>query len=157
MSLESLVLAILFLVLPLIELFREARKKGQKERPDRARQVPVRRPPPRMQPPVLPTEPQWERIPSNAAPIALPTDIPKPPVIAVPEAANVRQTLSDRIAARRRLATQTLALKDLQDAATERKIRTRGEAVADLRSPGGVRRAMVVMTILGPCRAVDPY
>jgi hypothetical protein len=38
----------------------------------------------------------------------------------------------------------------------QRQGRQRATAAADLRHAGGLRRAIVVMTILGPCRALSP-
>ena len=153
MSIETLLLVILFLVAPLIEMFRAARRRGQQQRrPEAAQRRPVPAPPPKMQIQILP---EWTGTP-DARP-----ELPAVPNVPLSSARStdtgVRQDMSHKIAADRRLARNKAAAEALLDVPSWRKTRTSRAVLGGLRSAGGLHRAMVVMAILGPCRAVDPH
>lgn len=155
MSIETLLLVVFFVVLPLIEMFRTARKRReQQERPQapRRRSGPVRQSPRRMQT-QIPPEPAWMPDASER------TAHPDVPVIVVPDpgAVATRETMADKIAAGRRTTRRQAVADSLLDAAARREPRATHGAIGWLRSPRGLRRAMMAMAILGPCRAVDPH
>lgn len=156
MSIETLLLVIVFLVLPLIEMFRAARQRGQQQgQPEAAQRRPV--PVPRPQPPRMHTliPPESTGVP-DAAPERLAG--PDVPVVSAPvPGPAVRQNMSYKIAADRRSPRRKAAAESLLDTAARRKARASQGALGGLRSAGGLHRAMVVMAILGPCRAVNPH
>ena len=160
MSIETLLLLMFFIVLPLIETFRAARqRKQQQNRPDAAqtRPVPARRPPPPTMQTQLPSA--WTEGPQVAPERPDPSDVP---VVAAPVSASVgapekRQSMSDKIAARRRSAQRDAAAELALQPPAARNARPRVGDIGGLRSPGGLRQAFVSMAILGPCRAVDPH
>jgi hypothetical protein len=63
------------------------------------------------------------------------------------------RTLSDAIAAPERKPARPA---DRQGAAAIRRSARRGTAALGLRDSRGLRRAIVLMTVLEPCRALDP-
>lgn len=155
MSIEVLLLVIFLVVLPLIEMFRAAaQRRGEQSVPEPPRKPPIRMPQP---PHTVQT-----RIPPEATGISdatVPTVRPDLPEDASPDqgAAAARQALSDAIAARRRTARPRPVANLLPDTAARRDAGTKRGVVRSLRSSAGVHRAVVAMTILGPCRAIDPH
>jgi hypothetical protein len=148
MSLDTLLIIIFLVVLPLIEMLRAAaqKRKEQAAPPE----PPRKRLPPQRQPP----EPA--RV-SQAPEPAVRLDAP---VVDVPVAAAsvpARETMSDKIAARRRATRPQTAAESLRIATERSDARMIPGVVRGLRSRGGVHRAIVAMTILGPCRAVEPH
>lgn len=152
MSIETLLLVILFLVAPLIQMFRAARKRGQQQgRPEAAQRRPVPAPPPKMQ---IQIPPEWLETPATAPELPAGPDVPV--ISAPPTDAGVRHDMSYKIAADRRLARSKAAAEALLDTPALREARASRSVAGALRSVGGLHRAMVVMAILGPCRAMDP-
>jgi hypothetical protein len=158
MSVETLLLLVLFVVLPLIQMLRAARQQSQQQGPpefEQRRPVPARQPaPPRMQ---TSLPPEWTGRREAAPERPVTHDVT---VVAAPASRSVavrqdRQSSSDVMAARTRLARGDAAESALQPMMTK-EARGRSGTVG-LRSPGGLRRAMVEIVILGPCRAVDPH
>jgi hypothetical protein len=153
MSIETLLLVILFLVAPFIEMFRAARQRGaQQRRPEAVQRQPVPAPP--ALPPKMPTEipPEWMAAPDASPELPAGSDVP---LISVPAPGpEVRRDMSYKIAAERRLARKEAAADLL---AARREARAGQDVLVGLRSAGGLHRAMVVMAILGPCRAVNPH
>jgi hypothetical protein len=129
MSLEGLLLLALFILLPLIERMLRAARRADGDAPDRGAHVPR----PASRPSIPPPAPQ-RQAPTDA-PVLPPADIPPVPASPAP----------------RRSPRPPLAA-----AGTRRAVR-RGSRVEELRTPLALRRAVVLTTILGPCRAVAPY
>ena len=129
MSLEGLLLLALFILLPLIEFILRAARRPDEGAPDRGPEVPRPAPRPSRRPPMR------ERQPSMAARVPGTADVPPVPASPAPRR-------SPR----------------LQPAApgAHRAVRV-GSMVEDLRTPLALRRAVVLMTILGPCRSVAPH
>lgn len=153
MSIETLLLVILFLVAPLIEMFRAARQRGQRQgRPEPAQRRPIPAIPPKMQ---IQIPPEWMETPDAAPELSASPDVPM--ISAPPTDTGVRQDMSYKIAADRRLARKKAAAEALLDTPALREARASRSVRGALRSAGGLHRAMVVMAILGPCRAVDPH
>jgi hypothetical protein len=69
----------------------------------------------------------------------------------------VRQNMSHKIAAARRVARRKDAAELLLNTAARPEARASQAALGRLQSPGGLHQAMVVIAILGPCRAVNPH
>jgi hypothetical protein len=158
MSIESLLFAVLFLVIPLIQMFREARKRALEQGQQRAAHGPsisVR--PPR--PPNMHTQLPREDMDANPDVTAERPASPEAPLVPLRVAGHgaVPQTLSDKIAARRRSTQRQATTESLRDRAVRKDMRTVAEVIGGMRSRGGVQRAIVVMAILGPCRAVNPH
>ena len=154
MSIESLLLLIALLALPLIKIFRAPRQRQQQGQRESAQRPPVpvprpRHPTTRMQ---IPPEPP---IPSAARDY---TAAPGVPVSTPPTPSAVRQNMSTKIAPDRRLTRRKVAAKSLLDTTTARRRGRASEAVlGTLRSADGLNRAMVVTAIFGPCRAMNPH
>ncbi|MEX2262941.1 MAG: hypothetical protein WD696_13375 [Bryobacteraceae bacterium] len=129
MSFEVLVLIVVLILLPLIQLLQEARKRNRRT-PERAEG----HPPPARQPLREP-----------------------PPPHAPPRPAIVRRPLSDVMAARERApAVDADAAGRVAPTPRGHRSARRRMVVAGLRNPHGLRHAIVLMTILGPCRASRP-
>jgi hypothetical protein len=129
MSIEALVLLALFLLLPLIERLLRSARQPNGGAPDRP--ADARRSASR--PAMRPSPPQ-ERSPEEAR---VPRMADVPPVSASPTA--------------RRSPRLQLP------APGARRPGRQGLVVEDLRHPLTLRRAVVLMTILGPCRSVAPH
>jgi hypothetical protein len=144
MSLDTLLIIIFLVVLPLIEMLRAAaQKRKEQERPE---------------PPRNPRVPQEEPPRPTAAQAPQPTvDEPPVDVPVAPAVVAARETMSDRIAARRRATRLQPVADSLRNPAAGSEASTIHGVVRGLRSRGGVHRAIVAMTILGPCRAIEPH
>ena len=127
MSIEVLILLALFILLPLIERILRSARQPNAGTPDRAAQVPR----PASRPSIRPPAPQ-PRPPMEAR-------VPRtaPPVFARPA---VPRSPSLQLAA-----------------PAARRPARKGRLVEDLPNPLTLRRAVVLMTILGPCRSVAPH
>ena len=128
MSIEGLLFLAFFLLLPLIERLLRAARRPDGDAPDREAQVPR----PASQPSMPPPTPQ-RQAPTDA-PVLPPADIPP-----VPDSPAPRRSPRPPLAA----------------AGTPRTGRS-GSLAEELRTPLALRRAVVLTTILGPCRAVAP-
>ena len=130
MSLETLLLLALFILLPLIARLLRAARPPEGGAPDRAADdVPRPGGRPSIRPPTRPRQP-----PLDAR---------------VPRAANATPVPASPTAQRR---------PHLQLAASgAHRAGRRRTAAGDLRTPLALRRAVVLMTVLGPCRSVAPY
>ena len=143
MSIEALLVIIFLIVLPLIEMLRAAAPKRREQtlpEPPRNGPVPVRQPPG----------------PTGVSQAPQPTmgvEVPTIDVSLADAAVAVRETMSDKIAAQRRATRPQPGADSLRNAT----VSTIPGVVRGLRSRGGVHRAIVAMTILGPCRAVEPH
>jgi hypothetical protein len=146
MSLDTLLIIIFLVVLPLIEMLRAAaQKRKEQERPE---------------PPRNPRVPQGQPPRPSAAQAPQPTvrlDEPPVDVPVAPAVVAARETMSDRIAARRRATRLQPVADSLRNPAAGSEASTIHGIVRGLRSRGGVHRAIVAMTILGPCRAIEPH
>jgi hypothetical protein len=129
MSLEGLLLLAFLILLPLIERLLQAARRPDGDAPNRGAPVPR----PASRPSIPPSTPQ-RQAPTDA-PVRPPADISPVPAIPAP----------------RRSPRPPLAA-----AGTPRAVR-RGSRVDELRTPLALRRAVVLTTILGPCRAVVPH
>jgi hypothetical protein len=148
MSFES-VLLLLFLVFPLLERlirFLRARAGQASAEPVPATQerpAPVRRP---TAPEVL-AEPA--QMPGEAMrPIPVPPPVPPPVPLPPRHPAAERLRAADRVRAGRTSPASEAALPRVRRASTRRDLLLRG-GTADL------RRAVMLMTILGPCKALE--
>lgn len=140
MSLETVLLLAFFILLPLIErLVRSARQrnKGTAVRPGG-------RPP-------------------SAAPTAIPGPQPPgdgqprhPPLVVPPLPASARQAVSTTVAASVRSLAGDAGRRETSPPTAYERGHHR-PAAAGLRSPLSLRRGIVLMTILEPCRATTPH
>jgi hypothetical protein len=130
----ELLLLIVFIVVPLIQqLLRVAKEREQGQRKPPGGQLPAASRParPMAQPPTH-------------------TPPPRGPVVQPPLA-----TLADTaMKARTRTAPRTTPEAVIAVPAVRRSARRRGAILTRLRSPRDLRDAIVLMTILGPCRAL---
>jgi len=126
MSFEQLLLLVIIL-LPLLQLLRAAFQRNRRT-PEQAEEQPASAPQPLM----------WE---------------PQPP--APPGPAIAHRPFSDAITAPERTPAPEVTRRVAPSPAIQRKTRRR-TVVANLRNPRSLRRAIVLMTILGPCRASRP-
>lgn len=153
MSIETLLLLVFFLVLPLIQMLREARQQTQKQ--GRRIESGERQPMPAQQPSPQAQPPEW------AAGLEDRSDrpgSPEVPVVTSPEPVRQkRQNVLEKAAARRRPSIRDSAAEWAATPATAMDYAGKPRDSVGLRSPGGLRRAIVAMVILGPCRAVDPH
>ena len=155
MSLESLLLLLFFLVLPLIEMFRTAAKSRQEQRqpePPRKQPVPAREAPRTTQTQLPPELTGVSHVPE----LTVPQNLAVPPS-ADPSVLKALERISDQTAARRRTTRRQSPANSLPHTAPLTERRMIHGVIRGLRRPGGVHRAVVAMTILGPCRAVDPH
>lgn len=137
MSIELLVLLVVFILLPLIQQLLRAmqeRDQGSSGRPH-GRRPPTRRP----------TMPE----PQPAA------DVPLPRAPAVPPLPPATQHTVPAVTAHKPLPRRETS-RPVAPALTARRDARRHTAIGSLRNPFDLRRAIVVMTILGPCRAISP-
>ena len=126
MSIEQILLLVVFVVLPLVQyLLRTARERDGRK----------------------PEQAEGPQSPPDA-PLPVPTGPPLAPA--------ARHTLSDAMAVRERTPRRDAAPPVVLPPAPRRSARRRA-AVVDLRDPNDLRRAIVLTTILGPCRATNPY
>lgn len=158
MSIETWLFVLVFLLLPLVQMFREVRQRAREQGRRQAAQgqpVPVQPPPP----PNMQTQRPPEDANGNADLAAERPATPEGARAASRAAgdAAVRQPSSDKIAARRRSAQHEPTTGSLPDTAVRKEMRTVPEVIRGMRSRGGLQRAIVVMAILGPCRAVRPH
>jgi hypothetical protein len=130
MSPEALFLLALFVLLPLIERLLRSMRQQNAGPPDVAADVP-RPASPRATPPPPPASQRRPTLDARASRTA-----------AVPP-------LPASTAARR--SPRRVAVPD------DRRAVHRGTIVEDLRKPLTLRRAVLLMTILGPCRSVVPH
>lgn len=145
MSIEQLLFLGLMLLLPAIQRLVEAL---------RARQAAIELPPPGTAPPVP------ARVPPPATPpLVLPASIPVPlPARADPPAVPISQQRRDQAQAAARNVRaaarpdRTQARRRDVPARTRDTLRVRER----LGTPDGLRQAFALMTILGPCRALEP-
>lgn len=123
MSTELLLLLLFFLLLPLLQRLLGAASPPEPDTPERARQ--------RME---------------------APEHAPRPPTPAVPRPA---ATASNRLtgAAEPKRTPARIVAEPAVPAPTVRRSTRRRAVALDLRHRRGLRRAIVLMTILGPCRA----
>jgi hypothetical protein len=127
MSAEGLFLLALFILFPLIERILQSARQRNTGTPDRPTEVP------------RPSRPSMRRPP------------PPPPLIdshvpRTPDVPPLSATLAARPSPRLQLA-----------APPERHATRRCIPVGDLHNPITLRRAIVLMTILAPCRALTPH
>ncbi|HEX6322904.1 MAG TPA: hypothetical protein VFZ36_04195 [Vicinamibacterales bacterium] len=156
MSIELILAIIFFGLLPLIErLIRAAREsqEGGTARPA----------PPPWQPADEDDDETYvlEPPPMPAPPMPAPS-VPAPrvpaPRLDQPRAAATRVPLASREAPSRAPSRVTAHDRRTDDAFRgARTRRSRRDIAAALHSEAGLRRAVVLMTILGPCRALSPY
>jgi hypothetical protein len=135
MSPELLLLLIAFVVLPLIQQLLRVRAQRQQRTPDRSTDQPAL---------------EGQPAPQSAVPAPLGRGPAGP---RVPETA--RRELAGA-AAHEFTASLEVAKPAMPDQPVRPSSR-RHVAVAGLRNSPGLRRSIVLMTILGPCRAIDPY
>lgn len=129
MSIEALLLLAVFILLPIIERILRAARGPDGDTPDQRADVPR----PASRPSIPPPTPQ--RQPPMDARVPPPADVPQVPARPAP----------------RRSPRHSLAA-----AGAPRAVRS-GSRVEELRTPLALRRAVVLTTILGPCRSVAPY
>lgn len=148
MSIELILAIFFFGLLPLIE--RAIRAVRERQAP------PPQGPPPYPSPEDLAAD---EDGPPYVAPYVappyeeLPFEPPPPPVVIPPKPARVRASQMP-IA---RVTAHDRRTADAFDRPSERR-RGRGGRVADiLHTEAGLKRAFVMLTVLGPCRAFSPY
>ena len=150
MSIEGILLFVFFVVMPLVQQWRERQKK-QQQRP-----APRRVPPPAE----ARTEPQpemleddgfewgsgWEPVPEPVpVPVPVPTRVQtRPPVVRAPHPVVVKASV-------RRSAPAP------QDRAARVHRRQSAGAASGLSGRADLRQAIRQMAILGPCRATAPY
>jgi hypothetical protein len=129
MSIEALLLLAAFILLPIIERMLRAARRPDGDTPDQGTDVPR----PASRPSIPPPTPQ--RQPPTDARVSPPADVPQVPARPAPR----RSPRPPRAAA-----------------GAPRAVRS-GSRVEELHTPRALRRAVVLTTILGPCRAVAPY
>jgi hypothetical protein len=123
MSTELLLLLFFFLVLPLLQRLLGAASPPEPETPERARHD-----------------------------MEAPEHAPRPRTPAVPRPVETaRHRLAEAVASKP--TRVPIAAGPAAPAAATRRSTRRRAVVAGLRHPRGLRRAIVLMTILGPCRA----
>lgn len=132
MSLELLLLLAVFVLLPLIQQLLRAARQRDRRAPERAERQPLRTP----QPPAHAPLPRTRAVP------------PLPETAR--HAASDAMTARGLTPARETAGPVTLAL-------TPHRSTRRRTAVVGLRNLLDLRRAIVLMAILGPCRAINPY
>lgn len=169
MSFEVLILLAIFFLLPLVEQFvRKARTKQEQARPSAPpRQAP--RPPARPQPARDAWDDEEDMGDEEPEQVAVSRPVPPPPPlppvrrapqpvrrapVAVARAAVPREV---HLAREARAARMRLAGPDPGDLILAGQRRRRLRMAAELSRPAGLRRAVVLMTVLGPCRANEPY
>lgn len=175
MSSEALLLLFVFLVLPLLKgLIRKARvRREQAEgRSAPSRQAP-RQAPRQASPPVpRPAPPAWDEdedeeekedevvvVARPQAPPPLPPPIPpvrqplRPPVRRAPVAPVAELVLARQA----RAARLQRAVTDQRQREDAHRRRPHAGTIRALSRPSGVRAAIVLSTVLGPCRANDPH
>lgn len=135
MSIELLLLIAIFVLLPLLQQLLDAVRRRNEQTPERAG-------PPTASEHQLELE---ESLPAAHAPLRRPPEDRQLP-------ATARQKPSEPMTASEPVPARSAATSVAPDPAVLRKGR-RSRAVASLRSPPDLRRAVVLMTILGPCRA----
>jgi hypothetical protein len=132
MSIEAVLLIVAFVVLPLIQQLLQRSRQQDDVRPSAAPRPLLRQP-------------------------HLPADVPQAAEASVPpQSLAGRQPLQARI---------TAVEQPLPDAAgvhkripkPQQRARRRHSIVEHLRNPAGLRRAIVLRTVLEPCRAAKPY
>ena len=129
MSIEALLLLALFILLPLIERIVKSARQPNARTPERVPRVPQ----PASRPSTRPAAPQ----PRSPLEARMPRTADAPPVSARPAA----------------LRPPSLQLA----APAARRPARKGRVVGDLHDPLTLRRAVVLMTVLGPCRSVAPH
>ncbi|MGH9628011.1 MAG: hypothetical protein ACRD7E_06680 [Bryobacteraceae bacterium] len=136
MSIEQILLLVFFLVLPVVQYLLGAARQRDGHRPEQAEghSSPAHRPAMR--------EPQ----PSRNPPLPRVQARPSPP-------ATAGHTLSDAIAAREPTPTR----EAVAPAPTAGRRAQRGAVVVGLRNRLDLRHAIVLMTIVGACRAKNPH
>ncbi len=158
MTIDQLLLIAFLLAVPLLErLMRALRERDRRSQGDQPRgQVPEWLPPPTRRPfpgPVRVEEPEDddEEEVFRPGPIAPPIPAPQrlPPRPATPERPLSRERARPRRDSRARPATPLPAGRPSP------RVRRDATVLRGLR-PSGLRRAIVLMTILGPCRALPP-
>jgi hypothetical protein len=127
MSLEALLLLALFILLPLIERLLRAARQSNERTPDR-----------------VPAEPRPASRPPPAAPQPRARMDPRMPRTADAPPASARPAVP---------RPPGLQLR----APAARRPAPGSRVVEDLHAPLTLRRAVVLMTILGPCRGVAPH
>jgi hypothetical protein len=135
MSLELLLLIAIFVLLPLLQQLLSVVRQRDERAPDRAGTPVASERQPAME----------ERLPAAHAPLRRPPEDRQLP-------ATARQQSSEPMTASERMPARSAATSVVADPAVLRRGR-RNRAVASLHNPPGLRRAFVLMTILGPCRA----
>ena len=139
MSPETILLIFFFVVLPLIQQLFQASRKRNPRTPERAEDKPVA--------PHKPPSPEPRALPH----VPLPAEPAVPPVSPIAH----RRKLADAIAARKPART-----RDAAKMVAPRPAPRRHASIAanlGLHRPRDLRRAIVLTTILGPCRAIDPH
>lgn len=135
MSLELLLLIAIFVLLPLLQQLLDAVRRRNEQTPDRAGPPTASQHQPALE----------ESLPAAHAPLQRPPEDRQLP-------ATARQKSSEPMTTSERMPARSAATSVTPDPAVLRRAR-RSRAVASLRNPPGLRRAFVLMTILGPCRA----
>jgi hypothetical protein len=133
MSTELLLLLAFFVLLPLLQQLLRAARQPKERTPERAGAQAMQE-----------SQPQ---LPAHSPPPRAPVGAQRP--------ATARYKLSEAMTAREGAPARDAA-GPVAPVPTTRRSARRRTAVADLRNPRGLRRAIVVMTILGPCRASRP-
>lgn len=128
MPFETLALLVLFVLLPLVELLvRFVRRQMTR-------------------PPALPSA--QRQVPPLSAPASVPSPAP------------VRPTLHETVTARTRTPERGTGERSTRPPTARQRTRRRATVAGlreGLRTPGDLRRAVVLMTILGPCRSISPH
>jgi len=179
MSSEVLLLLFVFLVLPLIEgMVRKARVKREQAE---GRSAPSRSAPRQTSPPVpRPPPPAWDEdedeeeeedevvvVARPQAPPPLPRPLPpvrqpvrqpvRPPMRLPVRRAPVAPPAELVLARQARAARLQHAVTDQRQREGAHRRRPHARTTRALSRPSSVRDAIVLSTVLGPCRANDPY
>jgi hypothetical protein len=139
MSTEQILLLVAFFIVSLVQWLVGAARERKVRQPEQAgSQTPFARPLPTRQPP------SGANAPLRRVPAVAPVSAPEP------------ESVSDTVVAGEATPRGEPAPSVTPAPTSSHNARGRA-AVLDLRNPTDLRRAVVLMTILGPCRATNPH
>lgn len=151
MSIESLVLLVIFIVLPLLERLMKLLRENQANRrpPSSEMPIPPARPPrAQPRPEVQASDPERRRVrPPGKRPRRQLTSRP------ATEAASLETGAISAVEEQPTAARPITTVPDSQPGLPGRR---RGPRI-NLRQPASLQAAIVAQTVLGPCRATRPY